>query len=145
MRKILLILGVVFLMAVQVVASNKVNVVDMDYVIKKLDTKAVIVDVRSEEVYNGKTPGRGIKGGHIPGAINIPLDIFMDKDDSEKINLLRSKKIDFKTEIITYCNTGRKSKVLAKELVRLGYLNVNNYKGSMQEWGAISTNKVIVK
>ena len=137
MRKILLILGVVFLMAVQVMASNKVNVVDMDYILKKLDTKAIII--------YGKTPGRGIKGGHIPGAINIPLDIFMNKDDLEKINLLRSKKIDLETEIITYCNTGRKSKVLANELVRLGYLNVNNYKGSMQEWGAISTNKVIVK
>jgi 3-mercaptopyruvate sulfurtransferase SseA len=145
MKKILLVLGIGILMTVQAMASNKVKIVDMNYVIERLGSKTVIIDVRREEVYNGKTPGRGIKGGHILGAINIPLDTFTTKDDSEKLKLLKSKKLNLKTKIITYCNTGRKSKVLADELVRLGYLDINNYEGSMKEWGAVSTNIVIVK
>ncbi|UUV17977.1 rhodanese-like domain-containing protein [Fusobacteria bacterium ZRK30] len=146
MKKLLLVLGVMVVMAVQVMASNKVKIVDMNYVTEKLSSDAVIIDVRSEEVYNGKTPGRGIKGGHISGAINVPLDIFMDiEDDSVKLEFLKSKGVNSKTKIITYCNTGRKSQVLAEELVKLGYSDVNNYKGSMKEWGGVSTNIVVVK
>lgn len=147
MKKLLLVLGIMVVMAVQVMASNKVKIVDMNYVTERLNTEdVVIIDVRSEEVYNGKTPGRGIKGGHISGATNVPLDTFMEiKDDSVKLEFLKSKGVNSKTKIITYCNTGRKSQVLAEELVRLGYSDVNNYKGSMKEWGGVSTNIVVVK
>lgn len=146
MKKILLVLGIMVIMTVQVMASKGVKIVDMNYVTEKLNSSAVIMDVRSEEVYNGKTPGRGIKGGHILGAINVPLDTFMDiEDDSAKLEFLKSKGVDMKTKIITYCNTGRKSQVLAEELVRLGYSDVNNYKGSMKEWGSIPANIVVVK
>ena len=146
MKKILLVLGIMVIMTVQAMASKGVKIVDMNYVTKKLNSSAVIVDVRSEEIYNGKTPGRGIKGGHILGAINVPLDTFMDiEDDSAKLELLKSKGVDMKTKIITYCNTGRKSQVLAEELVRLGYSDVNNYKGSMKEWGSVPANTVVVK
>ncbi|MEI6856593.1 rhodanese-like domain-containing protein [Psychrilyobacter sp.] len=146
MKKLLLVLGISILMAVQIMASDGVKVVDMNYVTERLNSDAVIIDVRSEEIYEGKTPRRGIKGGHILGAINVPLDTFMAiEDDSEKLELLKSKGMDLKTEIITYCNTGRKSQVLAEELVRLEYSDVNNYKGSMKEWGRISTNVVVVQ
>lgn len=146
MKKILLVLGIMVIMTVQAMASKGVKIVDMNYVTEKLNSSAVIIDVRSEEVYNGKTPGRGIKGGHILGAINVPLDTFMDiEDDSVKLEFLKSKGVNSKTKIITYCNTGRKSQVLAEELVRLGYSDVNNYKGSMKEWGSIPANIVVVK
>ena len=146
MKKLLLILGIGIMMAVQTMASSGVKTVDMNYVTKRLNSNAVIIDVRGEEIYNGKTPGRGIKGGHILGAVNVPLNSFMTvKDDSAKLDLLRSKGVDLKTEIITYCNTGRKSQVLAEELVRLGYSDVNNYKGSMKEWGGVPANIVVVK
>lgn len=141
MKKILLVLGIMVIMTVQAMASKGVKIVDMNYVTEKLNSSAVIMDVRSEEVYNGKTPGRGIKGGHILGAINVPLDTFLDiEDDSAKLEFLKSKGVDMKTKIITYCNTGRKSQVLAEELVRLGYSDVNNYKGSMKEWGSVPAN-----
>lgn len=146
MRRLLLILGVGFLMALQVMGSNGVKTVNMDYVIKKMGTNAVIIDVRSKVIYDGESPGRGIKGGHIPGAINIPLGILTDDEgDFEKIELLESKGITQEMEIITYCNTGRKSQVFAEELIRLGYSNVNNYKGSMKEWGGVSKNIIAVK
>ncbi len=146
MKKLLLVLGIMVVMTVQAMASNKVKVVDMNYVTEKLSSNTAIIDVRSEEVYNGKTPGRGIKGGHILSAINVPLDIFMAiEEDSVKLELLKSKGITSKTEIITYCNTGRKSQVLAEELVRLGYTDINNYKGSMKEWGSVPANIVVVK
>ena len=146
MKKLLLVLGIMVVMTVQAMASNKAKVVDMNYVTEKLSSNTAIIDVRSEEVYNGKTPGRGIKGGHILSAINVPLDIFMAiEEDSVKLELLKSKGITSKTEIITYCNTGRKSQVLAEELVRLGYTDINNYKGSMKEWGSVPANIVVVK
>ncbi|MCS5422508.1 MULTISPECIES: rhodanese-like domain-containing protein [Psychrilyobacter] len=146
MKKILLVLGIAIMMTVQTMASSGVKIVDMNYVTKRLNSNAVIIDVRSEEIYNGKTPGRGIKGGHILSAINVPLDSFMAiEDDSIKLELLKSKGLTPKTEIITYCNTGRKSQVLAEELARLGYSDVNNYKGSMKEWGGVPANVVVVQ
>jgi thiosulfate/3-mercaptopyruvate sulfurtransferase len=149
MKKVLLvlgaaILGMAILMMVKGKSENAVKVVDMNYVTAKLQSEAVIIDVRSEAVYNGEAPGGDIKGGHIPGAINLPLSTLVSsEDDKVKLSLLKKNDITEEKEIITYCNTGKKSQQFAETLVKLGYTNVNNYKGSMKEWGSISTNIVI--
>jgi len=65
----------------------------------------VLVDVREPVEFNE---------GHIPSAINIPVDIFASKSDV----LPKEKKI------IVYCNTGSRSYIAYRKLMKLAYPNI---------------------
>lgn len=71
-----------------------------------------IIDVRSKKEY---------QEGHLDGAINIPL--FSIKKNIEKIN--KNKKI------LVYCQSGVRSKRALKALQELGFENVYNLKGGL--------------
>lgn len=107
------------------------------------DPSTVLVDVRSDEPYNGWSPMEGIKGGHIQGAVHFPLE-WLDSElsDDEKRTLLEKKGITMDKTIMTYCNMGKDSLKFAENLIDFGYTNVNHYKGGMKEWGADDTNEV---
>jgi rhodanese-related sulfurtransferase len=66
----------------------------------------IFVDVRPPEVY---------KEGHIPGAVNIPLDV---------LETLVSRLSDKNASISVYCQDGIRSAKGAKLLKELGYKNV---------------------
>lgn len=91
--------------------------VDMDELNIKKDNGAKIVDVRSPQEY---------EEGHIDGAINIPLYEINNKFD-EIIN-------DKNQEIVLYCLSGQRSKNAYKKLVKLGYSNVFNLYGGLENW-----------
>lgn len=65
----------------------------------------VIVDVRDESEY---------KEGHIPTAINIPVETFATKSEI----LPKEKKI------VVYCNTGGRSYTAYRKLMKLAYTNI---------------------
>lgn len=107
----------------------------------------VMVDVRSNDEYTGKilSPA-GLaetcqRGGHIPGAINIPWaqtcnedGTFKSREDLE--TLYQSKGIVPDKNVIAYCRIGERSShtwFVLKYL--LGYDTVTNYDGSWTEWG----------
>ncbi len=71
-----------------------------------------LVDVRSEAEYNG---------GHIEGAISVPLEKIDDIKLAKNLNL------------IVYCRSGSRSKSAALKLLELGYVNVYDL-GSMDNW-----------
>ena len=83
-----------------------------------MDTQSgyVILDTRTREEYDQ---------GHIPGAILIPYDqvpeqaedILPDKDQL----------------ILVYCRSGRRSKLAAEALVKLGYTNIQEF-GGIIDW-----------
>jgi len=82
------------------------------------------------------------RGGHIPGAVNIPWaqavndadGTFKKRQDLEQ--LYRAKGIVPEKEIITYCRIGERSSHTWFALkYLLGYPNVRNYDGSWTEWG----------
>jgi phage shock protein E len=80
---------------------------DLDY--KELIKQgAVILDVRSKEEF---------KGGHVKGAINIPLDTL--SSDIKKIG-------NKDTYIITCCLSGGRSSMAKNILHTVGYDNVHN-------------------
>ena len=91
--------------------------VDMDELNIKKDNGAKIVDVRSPQEY---------EEGHIDGAINIPLYEINNKFD-EIIN-------DKNQEIVLYCLSGQRSKDAYKKVVKLGYSNVFNLHGGLENW-----------
>ena len=76
----------------------------------------IIIDARTQEEYDG---------GHIPGAILIPEYEIAERAEKELANK--------KQLILVYCRSGRRSKVAAKELVKLGYTNVKEF-GGIIDW-----------
>jgi thiosulfate/3-mercaptopyruvate sulfurtransferase len=109
-----------------------------------------LVDVRSPKEYSGELlapenlPQEGAqRGGHIPGAVNIPWGMAVRDDGTFKSAsdlkaLYGEKGITPDREIIAYCRIGERSShtwFVLKYL--LGYPNVRNYDGSWTEWGSL--------
>ena len=76
----------------------------------------IILDVRTQEEYDQ---------GHIPGAIMIPEYEIADRAEKELP--------DKNQLILVYCRSGRRSKIAAEELVKLGYTNVKEF-GGIIDW-----------
>jgi thiosulfate/3-mercaptopyruvate sulfurtransferase len=123
-----------------------------------LDAKDRIkmVDVRSPKEFTGEILAppeypteHAQRGGHIPGAQNIPWaqavndqnGTFKSADELKK--LYESKGITPDKEIIAYCRIGERSShtwFVLKYL--LGYPDVKNYDGSWTEWGNMIANPI---
>ena len=76
----------------------------------------IILDVRTQEEYDD---------AHIDGAILIP-DYEID---AKAESILKDKN----QLILVYCRSGRRSKLAAEELVKLGYTNVKEF-GGIIDW-----------
>lgn len=77
----------------------------------------IILDVRTAEEFSIS---------RISGAINVPVDEISDKiqtiiDDKESI-------------IFVYCHTGFRSAIATTDLMDLGYKNVSNITGGIEQW-----------
>lgn len=109
-----------------------------------------LVDVRSPREFSGELlapenlPQEGAqRGGHIPGAANIPWgeNCRLDgtfKSAEELKALYAGKGINPDREIVAYCRIGERSSLtwfVLKEL--LGYPKVRNYDGSWTEYGSL--------
>lgn len=106
-----------------------------------------LIDVRSPAEFSGQViapPGMtetAQRGGHIPGAKNIPWSKTVNEDGTFKtVEELRAlydnADVDGRKDTIAYCRIGERSShtwFVLKCL--LGYPNVRNYDGSWTEWG----------
>jgi thiosulfate/3-mercaptopyruvate sulfurtransferase len=111
------------------------------------DNNYVLVDVRSNDEFTGKIlappglPETCQRGGHIPGAKNIPWAQACNDDGTFKTAdeleaLYTSKGVTPEKNIIAYCRIGERSSHTWYVLnYLLGYPNVSNYDGSWTEWG----------
>jgi thiosulfate/3-mercaptopyruvate sulfurtransferase len=119
-----------------------------DDVMRHIEQGLPLVDVRSVKEYTGELlhmpgyPQEGTqRGGHIPGAVSIPLSSAVREDGTFKDpqalrELYEGHGITPDQEIIAYCRIGERSShtwFVLKYL--LGYPNVRNYDGSWTEWG----------
>ena len=109
-----------------------------------------LVDVRSPQEFSGELlappnlPQEGSqRGGHIPGAANIPWGQAANEDGTfksadELAALYGGKGVDGGRDTIAYCRIGERSSHTWFVLTQLlGYENVRNYDGSWTEWGSI--------
>ena len=76
----------------------------------------IIIDARTQSEYDD---------GHIPGAILISEYEIADRAEKELP--------DKNQLILVYCRSGRRSKIAAEELVKLGYTNVKEF-GGIIDW-----------
>jgi thiosulfate/3-mercaptopyruvate sulfurtransferase len=118
-------------------------------VFQHLTHQGALVDVRSPAEYIGELlhmpsyPQEGaMRGGHIPGAVNVPWLLAVNEADgtfkpAEALSKLYTEKdITPDQDVIAYCRIGERSShtwFVLKYL--LGYPNVRNYDGSWTEWG----------
>ncbi len=93
----------------QITAEVAKNIMDSD-------EDYVILDVREQDEFDE---------GHIPGAILIPYT-EIDKTAEE---LLPQKD----KQILVYCRSGRRSKIAAESLAKLGYTNIKEF-GGIIDW-----------
>lgn len=117
----------------------------------------LLVDARSADMYHGEFHPGTQRGGHIPGAINLPAHREVNPDGSFKAWRVSSVRQDgtFKShaelkvlfeglgitpdkEIIAYCLRGGLSTHVWFVLTQLlGHPNVREYDRSWAEWGNV--------
>ena len=72
---------------------------------------------------------------HIPFEGNVTdTDLSIPDDQTTEPTNLAQLPADKNAKIVLYCRGGRMSAIAAEELVKLGYTNIWNLKGGMQEW-----------
>ncbi|QSG08788.1 sulfurtransferase [Halapricum desulfuricans] len=112
-----------------------------------IDSGVPLVDVRSPEEFTGEVIApEGLqetaqRGGHIPGARNVPTTSVLNDDGTFKSPdelraLYEEVGIGEDQSVITYCRVGERSSIewyVLHEL--LGFDDVENYDGSWTEWG----------
>lgn len=106
---------------------------------KRPHPESIIVDARSLEEYLGKEVSGIPRPGHIPSAIHLAWNGFLNKDATVKDLAtiqasLEEKGLDPEKEVICYCTGGVRSAWLYFILKLAGYNKVRNYPGSWWEW-----------
>jgi thiosulfate/3-mercaptopyruvate sulfurtransferase len=116
---------------------------------RHVDRRGKLIDVRSPDEYTGKKlhmpdyPQEGaLRGGHIPGAKNVPWARAANPDGSFKtaadLRAIYEQEQGLKNgdDVIAYCRIGERSSHTWFVLTYLlGYDKVRNYDGSWTEWG----------
>lgn len=120
-----------------------------DDVTKHIGTKKPLIDVRSPKEFTGELlhmeayPQEGaLRGGHIPGAKNVPWATAVKEDgtfksaDDLKAIYVDDKGLKKGDDVIAYCRIGERSSHTWFVLTYLlGFDKVRNYDGSWTEWG----------
>ncbi len=98
-----------------------------------------LVDARDPGQYTGARR-RGDRGGHIPGAVNVPREVFFAEGGGflpldEIRRRIEQQGIRPDRPTVAYCNGGVAATVVLFNLARLGHDRLTNYDGSWNEWG----------
>lgn len=112
---------------------------DLKLIVRTPHPRTVILDARSLEEYLGKEVSGIPRPGHIPSALHVAWNGFLNKDatvkDAAAIRAaLEDKGIQDDQEIVCYCTGGVRSAWLYFVLKLVGYQQVRNYPGSWWEW-----------
>jgi len=110
--KIICVLSALLLMFVLAACASASDIPD----------DAIKIDVRTPSEF---------ASGHIPGAINVPLDVLADK--------IAQIAPDLQQPIVVYCRSGARSAAAAQLLTDLGYENVTDIGGIIDWTGEVVT------
>lgn len=122
--------------------KHPVGLADKNDVRKAIaDKKVQILDVRSPEEFVGADLHKNPRGGHIPGAINVPHTRLLDesgrlRSSAEVKKLLEDAGLKPDAPIIAHCQSGGRAALAALAAARAGFRNISNYYMSFGEWSA---------
>lgn len=120
-----------------------------DDVMQQINLNKPLIDVRSPGEFKGELlhmegymQEGALRGGHIPGAHNVPWNenandnaTFKSHEDLQKI-YQEDLQLKPEDDVIVYCRIGERSALTWFVLTYLlGFKNVRNYDGSWTEWG----------
>jgi thiosulfate/3-mercaptopyruvate sulfurtransferase len=90
-----------------------------------------VLDVRRPSEFDGSGGSWcDPRQGHIPGAVNLPVEELIALDEPQIRERLA---LSEGAEVVVYCHSGSRSEVAAQVLRSLGY-DARNYTGSWHEW-----------
>lgn len=120
--------------------------------VRTLDQMRANLSSHQEQVFDARSAGRfsgsmpeprpNCRSGHIPGALNLPVDRLVDagrktmKSAGHLKGLVIGAGIDLDRPITTSCGSGVTASTLALALYLLGRKDVPVYDGSWSEWGS---------
>ena len=98
-----------------------------------------IVDVRTDEEYDGAVLYDEAQGGHMPGAIHVRYtDMFKDdgtlKPNDEIVEMFEAAGVEKDDKVVAYCTGGIRSAYVQLVLEMCGYENTWNYDQSYWRW-----------
>jgi len=116
-----------------------------------LDRVRAIVQRRDAQLIDARSRGRfaatepefrpGLRGGHIPGSLNLPYNELFRSDDDlmlptpQVADAFARAGLDRSRPVVATCGSGVSAAVLAFALYRLGQRDASVYDGSWTEWG----------
>ena len=112
------------------------------------DNSTQIVDARSPARFKAEEPEPrpGVRGGHMPGALNVHYRKLIAEDGTLKSpEELRAAfdAVDLNRPVVTTCGSGLTAAILSLALAELGARDVALYDGSWTEWGGRSDTPVV--
>ncbi|AOX21204.1 sulfurtransferase [Kozakia baliensis] len=108
-----------------------------------------ILDARSPARFRGETPEPrpGVRGGHMPGAVNLPYADLVDADglffSKEALRHRFAQAEAVERRVITSCGSGLTAATLTVGLAVAGLPIGQLYDGSWAEWGADLSTPVV--
>ncbi len=123
---------------------------DVEAMRANIGTRAAqVLDARSAGRFAGTEPEprAGLRGGHIPGSLNLPYETLYRPDGTlkppdELRGAVTAAGIDLGRPVVTTCGSGVTASVLALALYLIGRHDVAVYDGSWSEWGSRSDTPV---
>ncbi|MDE0309535.1 MAG: sulfurtransferase [Acidiferrobacterales bacterium] len=118
------------------------SVILRDEVAARLDDEfTAILDARSHGRFSGSEPEPrpGLRGGHIPGSMNLYYGDVMDsegylKSANEVADLLLSRSVSPQQTLVTTCGSGVTAAILLLAIFQFQQQNLRLYDGSWTEW-----------
>ncbi|MCB1753286.1 MAG: sulfurtransferase [Gammaproteobacteria bacterium] len=110
-----------------------------DDVVSRRDPNVVLLDARPKDMYTGEVVRHSIRGGHIPGAVNV---VSLDGTDGQSQKWLSDAALgnlyrDLPKEktVYVYCHDGFRMSLAYLQLKHLGMKDVRLYNGGWSHWG----------
>ena len=105
------------------------------------DPTRLLIDAREAGQYSGALRRGEGRGGHIPGAINLPRELLIApatggfRSDAELRDIFARAGIAPQAPVTAYCNGGVAATTVLFGLALTGHERLTNYDGSWNEWG----------